>query len=83
MTEAKTIAAWPLNRRETLRVSLSEFNGHPIIDARVWFDDGGGCIKPGRKGLTLGVKHLPKLVDAMTKLLAEAQVRGLVGLGGE
>lgn len=82
MTAETIIAEWPLNRRETIRVSLSEYNDRPVIDMRVWFDDGAGRAKPGRKGLTLGVKQLPQLADALVKALAEAKARGLMARDG-
>ena len=59
MTEQTTIEEWPLNGREVFRVSLGEYNGRAVVDARVWFDDGTGRVKPGRKGVTLGVSSCP------------------------
>lgn len=72
------IAEWPRNAREALRLSLSEFRGAPMVDLRVWFDDGAGRMQPGRSGLTLSTKHLPRLAEAMARALAEAEARGLV-----
>jgi hypothetical protein len=82
MAEATIIAEWPLNRRETFRVSLSEYNGHPTFDARVWFDDGAGHVKPGKKGITLGMKQLPKLAEALAKARVEAEARRLLAHDG-
>jgi hypothetical protein len=76
--EPLTIAEWRRNAREVVRISLSEYQGAPTIDVRVWYDDGAGKTKPGRKGLTLSTKYLPRLADALAKALAEAHARGLV-----
>lgn len=76
--ETIIIAEWPLNRRESFRVTLSEYKDQPVIDARVWYADGAGHVKPGKRGCTLGVRQLPKLADAMSKALNEARARGLV-----
>ncbi|KAF2990151.1 transcriptional coactivator p15/PC4 family protein [Methylocystis sp. MJC1] len=72
------IAEWPRNARETLRVSLAEFKGAPTVDLRVWYDDGAGRMKPGRQGVTLSTKQLPRLAEAVAHALAEAEARGLV-----
>ena len=46
----RVIAEWPRNSRETIRVSLGEYQGHPTIDVRVWFDPGDGRLRPGKPG---------------------------------
>jgi hypothetical protein len=71
------IAEWPRNARETLRLSLAEFKGAPVVDLRVWYDDGAGRMQPGRQGVTLSVKQLPRLAEAMARALGEAEARGL------
>jgi hypothetical protein len=80
MTEspATVIAEWPLNRRERVRVSLELFNGTWIVSARKWFEADDSSIRPGRHGIAFATKHLPAFAEAVAKILAEAQARGLV-----
>jgi hypothetical protein len=72
------IAEWPKNAREIVRVDLHEFNRVHVIGARVWYRDDADEIRPGKSGLTLSVKHLPALADAIGKALARAIELGLV-----
>jgi hypothetical protein len=78
MADGFAVAEWPRNSREIVRVSLTTYNGHPVVDIRTWYRDRAGDTKPGRAGLTLGMKHLPDLADALARALAEATARGLV-----
>ncbi len=49
------IAEWDRNSREVIRVALDKYNGrHTIINARVWYRDGGE-FKPGKAGMTLAL----------------------------
>jgi hypothetical protein len=77
------VAEWPRNRRETIRVSLDEYQGRTTIDCRAWWHDGDGELKPGKAGLTLAVKHLPALAEAIGRALVRAQDLGLLNDGGE
>jgi hypothetical protein len=80
MTEAPAtvIAEWDRNAREVVRVALDQYNGRHTINVRVWYRDDGDTLKPGRAGITLAVKHLPALCDAMAKALAKARHLGLL-----
>jgi hypothetical protein len=66
-----TVASWPKNRRETLRVRLDEYQGRPTVDIRTWWTDGAGELKPGRAGITVAVRHLPDLSLALGLLIPE------------
>lgn len=66
------IASWPRNAREEVRVQISEFQGNVTIDLRNWYSDAAGHLKPGKGGLTLGVRHLPDLADALRAARSEA-----------
>ena len=66
MREAIIIASWPKNARETLMVKLDSFKGHPVVDCRAWYAGSDGTLKPGRGGLTVSVRHLPELANAIT-----------------
>jgi hypothetical protein len=76
------IAACLKNSRETLQVRLDTYQGQAVIDCRAWYQGGDGTMKPGRGGLTLGVRHLPQLADAIAKALATAIEAGLISSDG-
>ena len=73
MTAPRIVAEISKNRREAGRLSLSEFQGRPVVDLRTWFLAPDGEWRPSPKGLALGVRHLPALADAFAKALREAQ----------
>jgi Transcriptional Coactivator p15 (PC4) len=48
LTEPITIAEWWQNRRgESIRLSLSQFQGRSILDLRTWYT-ADGKLKPGK-----------------------------------
>jgi hypothetical protein len=78
------IAEWDRNAREVIRVALDHYRGRHTIDIRVWYhaDDvlklEKSVLKPGKTGITLAVKHLGAMADAMAKALDEARELGLL-----
>jgi len=52
---------------EVVRVALDQYNGRHTINGRVWYHDDDDVLKPGKTGITLALKHLPALADAMGK----------------
>lgn len=76
------IAQWDRNAREVIRVALDQYNGHDTVNVRVWYRD-GETLKPGKTGITVGVKHLAALAEASGKALERARELGLVDDGGE
>jgi hypothetical protein len=78
LSEPITIAEWWKNRRgESIRVRLSTYEGYNLVDLRSWYTGDDGKLKPG-KGLACSVRHLPKLVDVLTKAAAKARELGLL-----
>ncbi len=73
----KQIAAIPKNAREELRVALTQFRGHDLIDLRIYADAQGEWIAT-RKGITTKVDHLPAIVEALQRAMAEARAAGLL-----
>ena len=71
------IAEWERNKREVIRVALDQYNGRYTVNVRVWHRD-GDQLKPGRTGLTLALKHLPKLASGLASALSRAKVLGLI-----
>jgi hypothetical protein len=72
------IADVPKNSREVVRVELSSFNGHELINFRVWYESGDGEMKPGRAGLALRVERLIDLQAAIAKAVAAARAEGTI-----
>jgi hypothetical protein len=74
-----TIADWPRNSREDIRVRLDEYQGNAIFDVRAWYRplEGDG-LKPGKSGIALSVNHLPRMAQAIAVALAEARRLGLL-----
>ncbi len=78
----RIIANIPKNRREEIRVALSEFASkgttHDMISARVFYAAEGGERKPGRNGVNLPIRLLPALVEALQAAKREARAAGLL-----
>ena len=75
--ELVTIAEWWKNRRgESIRLTLSQFQGRSIFDLRTWYT-ADGKLKPG-KGFAADVRHLPRLTAALAKAESKARELGLI-----
>lgn len=74
------IAVIPKNRTEEIRVGLSQFNGHDLINVRVWADrrDGADGRVPTKAGIACRVALLPDLIEALQQVEAEARKKGLL-----
>ncbi len=67
------------NAREEIRISLTEFKGHDLVDCRVYADPyTGGDWLATRKGVCVSVKKLPDLIAALQQAEAEARAAGLL-----
>ena len=77
------IAEWQINAREKFRVRLDVFQGRNVIDLRRWFSTGGGNdYRPGNKGVTIAVRHVPALAEALNAALAQLANAGIIdGVG--
>ncbi len=77
------VSEWQKNGRELVRITLSEYQGRVIIDARQWYTEKNGEYRPSPKGLSLAISHLPALATGLADALAIARCTGLVLEGGE
>ena len=59
------ISEFPKNKTEDFRLSLTEYQGHNLIDFRIYFKDKQGESKPTKKGVTVNVKLFPQLKKAI------------------
>jgi hypothetical protein len=77
LTEPLTVTEWWKNRRgESIRISLSTYEGRNLADVRTWYT-ADGKLKPG-KGFAAEVKHLPRLASALARAEAKARELGLI-----
>lgn len=58
------VGSIPKNQREEIRVTLSNFKGHDLVGARVWFK-AGEDYRPSSKGITVNVRILPELIGLL------------------
>jgi hypothetical protein len=72
------IAQWPRNARDTVLVRIDQFNGTMVVDIREWWTSPTGELRPGPKGITMSVRHLPSLARALAKADATARQLGLL-----
>ena len=68
------------NSTEELRIALSEYRGHHLINCRIWanYDSPLEEKRPTKKGVTLAVAKLPELIEALQEAERQAQVAGLM-----
>jgi hypothetical protein len=68
----------PKNQREDIRVTLSNFKGHDLVGARIWFKTKDGESRPSSKGITVNVKVLPELIGLLEDAEKKAIELGLL-----
>ncbi len=70
------------NKREVIRVTLSNFKGHDLVGLRIWFK-AGDDFKPSSKGIALNVRVLPQLIGLMVDAEKKAEELGVLNMDGE
>ena len=70
------VAAIQKNSREEFRVSREDYNGHDLINVRVFYDAGDGLMRPGKQGVAFKAALLPDILQA---LLAANEVEAAHG----
>jgi hypothetical protein len=68
-------------RRESVHVSLSEYEGHCLISIRVYSAGTDGIDRPTPKGVAMSIRKLPELAKALA--LAESKARALGLIDGQ
>ena len=56
------------NSKDSLRVTLHQFNVNDLISVRIFYRDKDGELKPGKDGFSLKIEQFPLLA----RLLADA-----------
>jgi len=60
------------NKSETVRVSATEWEGHDLINIRVYaLNRSTGEIGPTKKGISLNIDTIPELIEALTWALGQ------------
>lgn len=66
-------------RKDIVRVALSEYEGHPLIDISQCFTDPkDGRVKATKKGVAIHIRRLPDLAKAINKAERKARELGLI-----
>jgi hypothetical protein len=55
------------NPTEEVRVSLTSYRGHDLVDIRVFYQDEQGEWRPTKRGVSLSVDSFAELRDAVVK----------------
>jgi hypothetical protein len=55
------------NPTEEVRVSLTSYRGHDLVDIRVFFQDDQGEWRPTKRGVSLAVESFAELREAVIK----------------
>ena len=79
MEKHRVIEEIKKNQQETVRVCLQTWNGRDYIDIRVWIAEKEGqneVMVATRKGVTVKVELLPKLIAALEKARKEIDGEG-------
>ncbi|WP_373696473.1 transcriptional coactivator p15/PC4 family protein [Hyphobacterium lacteum] len=71
-----TVAEWRKNANEIVRVRLTIFEGHNLLEIRAYFREPCGRYRPSRKGINLSVSHLPAILEALEDARRAARSRG-------
>jgi hypothetical protein len=80
LAEPVEIAKFWKNRRrnESVHVTLSEYEGRPLINVRVYATGTDGIDRPTVKGIAMGIRRLPELAAALDKAVKRARELGLI-----
>jgi Transcriptional Coactivator p15 (PC4) len=61
-----------------VRIEISEYHGHRLINLRIWQTGADGIDRPTVKGIALGIRKLPELAAGIDKALRKARELGLL-----
>ncbi len=79
LAEPVIVSEFLRNRRgESIRLTLTTWQGRTIADLRIWCTSPEGQLKPSPKGVACHIKHLAKLKTAFAKAERRARELGLI-----
>jgi hypothetical protein len=56
------------NKTNYVQIELREYEGHPYVDVREFYDDEDSKRLPTKKGITFTPKVLDQVIDGLVKL---------------
>jgi hypothetical protein len=68
----------PRNKSQHVRLDVSTYKGHTLLNIRIWSTGPDGIDRPTPKGIALAVRRLPELLAAVKKAHATAVDLGLL-----
>jgi Transcriptional Coactivator p15 (PC4) len=68
---------------EHVRVDLSEYKGHIIVNVRLWRTGTDGIDRATPKGIAMAIRKLPELARALAKAETKARELGLIDGDGD
>lgn len=74
---SKVIKDIEKNKKDILRVEVSEFKGYHFAQIRIWFKDESDVLRPTQKGVTIPTRAIPEIIQAL-----EAAHKELLNEGG-
>jgi len=79
MSMAEIVHQFAKNATEEVRVSLTEYKGHKLVDLRIYYEpEDGSERRPTKKGITIDVGLYPELKKAMIKVENELIKKNLL-----
>lgn len=79
MDDEQIIATIRKNARESVVVRLRRYEGHHLVDVRVFYDGPEGELKPTGKGASFAVRLLPEVIAGLVAAQARARELGQIG----
>ena len=55
------------NKREIIRISDGEYEGHKFIDLRIWYDDNGD-YRPTKKGISFNPSLAKEVIEGILEI---------------
>jgi hypothetical protein len=74
------IAEIERNSRDVLRVVLGSYERTATIAVWSWYRAASGELRPSKRGIIVGIRHLPALAEALGAALAAARANGRLPL---
>ena len=71
--DARTVYSFAKSKDEEVHASLSTYRGRLRADLRVWVADEKDALHPTKKGISVPVADLPKLLAAVEALVVGAK----------
>lgn len=66
------------DRKNSIVVSIKEYEGHVFLDCRLYGTNSDGQTVPTAKGVTIGMRRLSEFLRAVQKAEAKAVELGLI-----